>query len=102
MANSEDIEKVRQEIMRFRELPNIMRKNLEDRERAYAKLFVRFSAEEIAATGKKDLHWQAAEKMLPDVSPLRNAVGLMRFGARNLEYAFEELPDIIVTVQDPE
>src|SRR5260221_8245310 len=96
--SAEEIEKVRQEIMRFRELLNIMRVKLEEGERAYSKLFSDFSPEEIAGTKEKDLQGKAAQKLLPNVSPLRKAVMQMRFEARNLEHAFEELHDTIVTV----
>ena len=102
MANSEDIEKVRQEIMRFRELLNVMRERLEDGERAYARLFSNFSPEEIANTKEKDLQWKLAETMVADVSSLGKAVGQMRFDARLLEHGFEELYDIIATVREPE
>jgi hypothetical protein len=102
MANAEDIEKVRQEIMRFRELLNIMRKELENGERTYAKLFSSFTPEEMAGTKEKDLQWKLAEKMIDDLSPLRRSVGNVRFHTRELDRAFAELYDIIVTVQDPE
>ena len=46
MPTSEEIEKVRQEIMRFRELLNIMRQNLDDGERAYTQLFSNCSSED--------------------------------------------------------
>jgi hypothetical protein len=102
MANAEDIEKVRQEIMRFRELLNVMREKLQDGEQAYARLFSSFSPEEMANTREKDLQWKVAQNIVADVSPLRTAVIHLRLGARDLEHAFEELYDIIVTVQNPE
>ncbi len=102
MANSEDIEKVRQEIMRFRELLNVMREKLGEGEQAYAKLFSGFAAEDVANIKEKDLQWKLAENMMTDVSPLRKAVMQMRFEARNLERAFEELHDIIATVPESE
>jgi hypothetical protein len=105
MASSEEagkIEKVRQEIMRFKELLGVMRGNLEDGERTYAKLFADFSAEEMAGTKEKDLQWKLAERMVDDVSVLGTSAGQMRFRARNLERAFEELQDIIAATHTTE
>ena len=100
MATSEEIEKVRQEIMRFRELLNIMRGKLGDAERAYARLFVNCSPEDVASKKEKDLQWQVAELLLADLSSLRNAVGQARFDAREMDRAFEELYNIIVTTPE--
>ncbi len=100
--NEENTEKVRQEIMRFRELLNIMRLRLEDGERMYSSLFTHFSPEEIASTKEKDLQWKAAEKIGDDVSGLADAALRMRFVARNLERAFEELYDVIATAPTSE
>ena len=104
MPTSEDIEKVRQEIMRFHELLNIMRENLKAGERAYTQLFSNCSPEEMKTMKEKDLQWKVAEQTVSvgDVSPLRAAVSRMRFDARNLERAFEELHDIIVSGQEGE
>jgi hypothetical protein len=102
VTNSEQIEKVRQQIMRFHELLHVMREKLESGERAYAALFSGFSPEDVAGTKEKDLQWKAAETLMADVSPLSRAVMQMRFEARNLERDFEELYNIIVSVQDTE
>jgi hypothetical protein len=100
MADREQIEKVRQEIMRFRELLTLLREKLDKGERAYSGLFSSFSPEEIAGTKEKDLQWKAAEKLLDDDSALRKAVLQMHFDTREMERAFEELYGIIVTVQE--
>src|SRR5947209_457819 len=100
MTEPEDIEKVRQEIMRFRELLNVMREKLQDGERAYAQLFSQFSPEEMKKTREKDLQWQLAQQIIDDLSPLKKAVMQMRFEARNLEHGFEELYNIIVTMPE--
>lgn len=101
MTDHEDIEKVRQEIMRFRELLNIMRQKLESGERAYNKLFSNFSPEEMQGIKEKDLQWKLAEQIIDDLSPLEKAVMQSRFDARELEKAFEELYDIIAATQEP-
>ena len=46
MEHSEEIETLRQQIMRFRELLNIMRLRLDDGDKAYAKLFAIFGVEQ--------------------------------------------------------
>ncbi len=101
MADPEQIEKVRQEIMRFRELLNIMRIKLEDGERAYARLFANCSPEDKQRMKEKDLQWQVATQIVGDLSGLSKAVMQVRYDARDLERAFEELFDIIVTVEEP-
>ncbi len=95
MTNSDEIEKVRQAVMRFRELLNIMRARLDDGERAYARLFAHLPADEIATLKEKDAQWKLAETMIGDTTTLARAVGMMRFEARTLEQGFEELHDII-------
>ena len=100
MSNPEAIEKVRQEIMRFRELLDILREKLDDGERIYEKLFSSLSPEEAALTKEKDRQWKLAEKMVADLSPLSRAVFQMYYEAREMERAFEELHNIIVTVPD--
>jgi hypothetical protein len=100
MAEREDVEKVRQEIMRFHELLGIMQEKLQDGERAYTQLFLACSAEENQHMKEKDLQWKVAEQIVDDLSPLSRAVGQMRFYARNLEHDFEELYNIIVSTPE--
>ncbi|MHB8626566.1 MAG: hypothetical protein ACYDBJ_16010 [Aggregatilineales bacterium] len=101
MADREDVEKVRQEIMRFHELLDIMREKLQDGERAYAQLFSSCSPEDVQRMKPKDLQWKLAEQIVADLSPLSKAVMRARFDARNLERDFEELYDIIVSTPEP-
>jgi hypothetical protein len=100
-SETEQIEKVRQEIMRFRELLTIMRAKLEDGERAYEQLFANCSPEDRQRLKEKDLQWLVASQIVGDLSGLSRSVGIARFNARELERAFEELHDIIVTVEEP-
>lgn len=97
MATRDQIEDVRQEIMRFRELLNIMRLKLDASERDYAQLFASVPPETLTATKEKDRQWQLAEQLVDDTSAIRTAASVARFNARELERAFEELHDIIVT-----
>ena len=97
MASRDQIEDVRQEIMRFRELLNIMKLRLEESERDYADLFASVPPETLTATKEKDRQWQLAEQLVDDTSAIRKAASVARFNARELERAFEELHDIIVS-----
>ena len=99
MPDREAIEKVRQEIMRFRELLDIMRLHMEDGERDYARLFANCSEEDKQTLKVKDLQWKVAEQIIDseDMKPLSKAVLRMRFECHELERAFEELHDTIVT-----
>lgn len=102
MEDDEKIESVRQQIMRFHELLGLMREKLEYGEAAYRQWFAAFSAEATAGMREKDLQWKLAVQMVEDTSPLRNAAGRMRFEARGLEQAFEELHDLTLTDADSE
>jgi hypothetical protein len=102
MSDNEDIEKVRQEIMRLRELLTLMRERLEGGERAYDKLFSSFLPAETATLKEKDRQWKLAEAMLSDLGPLQRAVSVLRFDARMLEQNFEELEGIIAATPKPE
>jgi Lon protease-like protein len=98
MANEEDIERLRQAIMRFRELLDLMSAKLEDGERAYASLFAEFTPEEQAAMKEKDLQWKAAEGLIDDAAAIASfgrAAMNMRFEARELERAFDDLYGVI-------
>ena len=101
MASAEEIEKVRQEIMRFRELINIMSKKVQDAERAYTQLFADCDPEDVKSMKQKDLQGKLAQTLVDDLTPLRIAVGQARFDAREMERSFAELYNIIVTVSEP-
>ena len=99
MPTRERTEKVRQQIMRMNELLGIMRGRLATGERAYEALFSAIPPEVRAQTHTKDLQWQVAES-LEDLAPLKDAVGELHFGARELEKAFAELYGIIAATPD--
>jgi hypothetical protein len=102
MADREAVEKVRQEIMRFRELLDIMRVRLEAGEREYAKLFAGTGLDDNQTLKVKDLQRKLAEHMLDvdDLRPLSAAVLRMRFECHELDRAFEELHDTIMAEVD--
>ncbi|MEO8611858.1 MAG: hypothetical protein ABI690_28420 [Chloroflexota bacterium] len=99
MAERETVEKVRQEIVRFRELLSIMRVRLEAGEREYARLFTGTASEDNQTLKVKDLQWKLAEQMIDsdDTRPLSAAVLRMRFECHELDRAFEELHDNIMS-----
>jgi hypothetical protein len=96
MPTREEIEKVRQEVMRFHELLEIMRAKVEESERVYTRLFANLSAED-RNLKEKDQQWKVAEQLIADPSPLQKAVISAQFNAREMERAFEELYHIIIT-----
>lgn len=102
MASSDELERMRQQIMRFRELLDIMRVNLQEGDAVYAKLFSDRSIEVTTGKKEKDLQGELAAILIADREPLRRAVMQMRFDSRELERAFEELHDLIAASQEPE
>jgi hypothetical protein len=100
MSDHEQIERVRQQIMRLRELLTIMSKSVDNGEKAYARLFALLSEEEKSGLKEKDLQWKAAERMIGDLTPLKSAAMDLRFGARELERNFEQLYDIIASSEE--
>jgi len=96
-VNPEKVEKVRQAIMRYRELLNIMRLKVEQGERRYNQLFAGISEEEVKNTKEKDLQRKVALQILEDVSPLTKAVLQSQYDAREMHQAFDELYNIILT-----
>jgi hypothetical protein len=96
MDFEEKYERSRQGVMRLRELLDIMREQLEEGERAYERLFVSVSPEDMSSKRQKDLQGLAAIPLIDDPTPLGNAASGMRFAARNLERDFEQLFDNIM------
>lgn len=96
MPLPEEHEKARQAIMRFRELLDIMRMHLEEGEQAYRQLFAHLPPE---AEGLPEKERQAlvARSVVEDSTALRRAALQLRFDARDMERAFEEVHDNLVT-----
>lgn len=97
MSHEENVERVRQMIMRFRELLDIMQHKLDGGERAYAALFAPLDPEKTKGLREKEVQRLLAQQMIHDLTPLSMAVLTIRFDARELERAFEELYNIILT-----
>lgn len=90
MADPEQMEKVRQAIMRYRELLDVLRARTEASERRYAALFSGLDDRQRALPEKLQQR-EAAIHALDDLQPLRRAALRTQFDLRDLERAFEEL-----------
>jgi hypothetical protein len=103
MYEAEQIEKVRQAIMRYRELLDVLKGRVASSERAYAALFTGLTDDQRASLPEKQQQREAALIALDDPEPLRRAVLAMRLDARDIEQAFEELYDRLAEIgQDAE
>lgn len=96
MEYSEEAERARQAIMRFRELLDLMRDEIEQGERNYAQLFAKCTPEEMETLKEKDLQGRAAIHLLDNPSALGDAALHLRFVTRNLERDFEQLYDNVM------
>jgi hypothetical protein len=97
--SNEDIERVRQQVMRLRELLTLIGGSVAAGERAYARLFAACSDDDRKTLGVKQLQGKVAVQLLTagDLVPLREAVLALRLEARSLERSFEEVYDLIVS-----
>lgn len=89
--DAESVEKVRQAIMRYRELLDLLAMHTQSAERAYTKLFDALPEEQKTTLAEKALQREAAILALADLEPLRRAALQMRFDMRDMERGFEEL-----------
>jgi chromosome segregation ATPase len=90
MHDPEQVEKVRQAIMRYRELLDLLKARTETAERRYAALFSELDEAQRALPEKLQQR-EAALRALDDLEPLRRAALRMHFDLRDLERAFEEV-----------
>jgi hypothetical protein len=102
MATAEKIEKTRQAIMRFRELLDLLTREIETAEAAYWQLFANLTPEEMATLKEKELQRLVATSMVGDPSALADAALHMRFVGRNLERDFEHLYNNIMMEEEEE
>jgi hypothetical protein len=102
MTSPEKIEKTRQAIMRFRELLDILTRELATAEEAYKQLFVNFTPEEMATLKEKELQRLVATSIVDNPSFLADAALHMRFVSRNLERDFEQLYDNVMAEEEEE
>lgn len=91
--NPEHLEKMRQAVMRYRELLDIFQARLNAGDKAYQRLFDSISPEDKAQLAEKALQGKAAELLLNDPEPIKRAVSTLRFTGRDMEREFEALFD---------
>lgn len=93
---SDEIERIRQAIMRWRELLDILASRQEASEAAYAALFQHLSEDERAVLKEKEQQWRIAEQIAEDTEELRRGLLKMRFAMRDLEREFESTHDNLI------
>jgi hypothetical protein len=92
-TDSDAHEKMRQAVMRYRELLDLMTAHMAEGEHAYAALFAPLPDEVREGWPEKAQQGEAARLLLDDAEPLRRAVLTLRFNAREMEKEFEALYD---------
>jgi hypothetical protein len=97
MERHEQVERVRQQIMRLRELLTIMKQRQEAGERAYAALYTTLPEPMPPGTKEKDGQWRLAEVLIQDLGILERSVSSLRFECRELERAFGDLAETIAS-----
>lgn len=90
MTEAEQIEKIRQAVMRYRELMDIVHERVQAGERTYEGLFRALSPEQMALPEKLRQR-EAAIVLLEDMERLRRAVLRMSLGLQEMGREFEEL-----------
>jgi hypothetical protein len=90
MTDAEQLEKVRQAIMRYRELLDVLHGRIASAERNYAALFNGLTDEQRASLPEKEQQREAARRALDDMEPLRRALLHMTFDLRDMEHGFED------------
>jgi hypothetical protein len=96
MTEHEDIERVRQAIMRYRELLDVMQEHLNEGDRMYKRLIAQHAPEDTTGMSEKEIQWEVAEQIVDDTEALKRAVGHMHFQTHQMERDFSDLYGILV------
>lgn len=92
MALTERHEKIRQAVMRYRELLDVLADRHAANERAYAALFSGIAPETLARLPEKDTQGEAARLLIENgLDPIQRGVLQMYYDLRDLERAFDDL-----------
>jgi len=91
MDDAEKIEKIRQSVMRYRELLDLSTPHLADSEKKYAALFLDIPQDLRESLPEKSLQREAALRALPNLEPLQRAILRTHFDLHEMTRAFEEL-----------
>jgi hypothetical protein len=89
-VNREDID---------RELLTVTEQKLKAGETAYAQLFEVLTVEDRETLKVKEQQTVIAQHLINDLSPLEKMVLKMQLGTRDLEHAFEELYNILISIK---
>ncbi len=90
MTDQERHDKLRQAIMRYRELMDIAQAMMTRAERDYQQLFAGVPEQARATLAEKALHGEAAKLAMDDLKPLQDALLRLRFGLHDLSKEFEQ------------
>lgn len=90
MTNREQHEKLRQAIMRYRELMDIAQAMMARAERDYHHLFADVPEQARATLAEKALQGEAAKLAMNNLKPLQDALLRLRFGFYDLSKEFEQ------------
>lgn len=99
MSQEEDVEKVRQAIMRYRELLDVLNARIHQAEKRYQALFAVIPAEK-KTLPLKALQREAALLALDDMEPLRKATLAVYYDLHDMTKAFEEVYNNIAPTSD--
>jgi ADP-ribose pyrophosphatase YjhB (NUDIX family) len=99
MSEEQDVEKVRQAIMRYRELLDVLNARIQQAEKRYEALFVAVAAEK-KTLPVKALQREAALLALDDMEPLRKATLAIYYDLHDMTKAFEEVYNNIAPTSD--
>lgn len=102
MATQEQIERIRQAIMRYRELMDIMQGQLDEGDRMYKRLIAQHAPEDAANRREKEIQWHVAAQIVDDPEALKVAVRHMKFALYQMERDFEQVLDILETEPEPD
>lgn len=102
MTSTEHVEKVRQAIMRYRELLDLLHTSVANAEKNYAALFDSVTQEQKESLPEKLLQREAALIAIENMEPLRRAALNMQFRMRDFERGFEDIYNNIAPEDSPE
>jgi hypothetical protein len=97
MHSDEDIERIRQAIMRLHELMELMRHHLHEGETAYEALFATLTPEERTLPYKTQQRVIAETLLDSSTQPLADIALRLRLHARDFEREFENVHDKVVS-----
>jgi hypothetical protein len=99
MSEELDVERVRQAIMRYRELLDVLSQRMQQAEKRYDALFAPLPQEK-KTLPVKALQCEAALLALTDMEPLRKATLAVYYDLHDMTKAFEDMYNNIAPTSD--